>query len=102
MWPSFPNRLNKNIYININVANLLARLKPGLMKRVATAAATHVKRAGPASVDDGGGDKLHVLWYSYLQRLTYIRPLPAGVSEPFGSKVSTTHSSTPQLPRDPT
>ena len=41
------------------------------MKRVATAAATHVKRAGPTSVDDGSGDdgddddddekKLHVL-----------------------------------------
>ena len=38
---------------------------------------------------------------SYLQRLTYIRPLPTGVSEPSGSKVGTSHSSTPQLPRDP-
>ena len=73
------------------------------MKRVATAAATHVKRAGPTSVDDGGGDKLHVLWYILSSETdTYIRPLPVGVSEPSGSKVGTSHSSIPQLPRDPT
>ena len=82
------------------------------MKRVATASATHVKRAGPTSVDDGSGDdgddddddekKLHVLWYVlYSECDTYIRPLPVGVSEPSGSKEGTTHSSSPQLPRDP-
>ena len=79
------------------------------MKRVATAAATHVKRARPASVDDGGEDNddddernLHVLWYILSSETdTYIRPLPVGVSEPSGSKVGTSHSSTPQLPRDP-
>ena len=82
------------------------------MKRVATAAATYVKRARPASVDDGGEDNddeslmmmkgiFRSYGISYLERLTYIRPLPVGVSEPSGSKVGTSHSSTPQPPRDP-